>query len=335
MKVDKASRTALTICLSQFVLQSHEPFKSLVTSEQIKVATEVTKHFHPILFPILNILRPFKFFIRLLGRLQSKRAVAGLSSFWVVRKKAIFDAVDELLQKESEIQVVALAAGFDTLTYRLSKKYPNVEFFETDHPATQKVKIFIYAILRFFTKNNHLVPCDYTKTRVENVLAKQPRFDQNKRTIFIAEGLMMYLPHDVYLKMLASMKDFINADSYMIFSYLQNRPNGKPGFLQQSPKLDPWLAKHGEPFMWGQSPMQLEAEMLNEGYEVLIHVNHETLKRNYFKDLEIQFAEGENIAMVANNKFNVVKNAADSKFKSEFSPPSSSPLLKGQEIFGP
>ena len=77
MKVDKASRTALTICLSQFVLQSHEPFKSLVTIEQIKVATEVIKHFHPFLYPILNFLRSFAFFIRFLGRLQSKRAVAG------------------------------------------------------------------------------------------------------------------------------------------------------------------------------------------------------------------------------------------------------------------
>ena len=320
MKVDKASRTAHTICLSQFVLQSHEPFKSLVSTDQIRVATEVVRRLDPILFPILNFLRPFKFFINLLGRIQKRKAVAGLSSYWVVRKKSIEDSVIALLNENPNRQVVALAAGFDTLTYRLSKIYPQAEFFETDHPATQQVKVYVYAILRYFTKNNHLVPCDYTRTSVERVLEKHPKFDPNKKTIFLAEGLMMYLPHNIYIGMLANLKNLIREDSYMIFSYLQNRDNGKPGFKDQSPKLDPWLEKQGEPFMWGQSPMQLEAELMNNGYQVLSHVNHDYLKRTYFKDLEIQFAEGENIAMIAHRKSDVAKSTHGNQTARDFSP---------------
>lgn len=323
MKVDKASRTALTICLSQFVLQSHEPFKGLVPKEQIRVATEVIKYFHPVLYPILNFFRSFGFFIRLLGRLQKRRAVAGLSSYWVVRKKSIEDSVIALLNEDSTMQVVALAAGFDTLTYRLSKMYPQVEFFETDHPATQRVKIYVYALLRYFAKNNHLIPCDYTRTTIKEVLLKNPKFDRNRKTIFIAEGLMMYLPHDVYMGMLANMKTLINADSYTIFSYLENRENGKPGFKDQSSRLDPWLAKQGEPFMWGQSPLQLRTEMRANGYELFSHANHESLKRDYFKDIEIQFAEGENIALVGHRKTDVAKSTSSRALMRDFSPDSS------------
>ncbi len=321
MKVDKASRTALTISLSQFVLQSHEPFKALMSTEQTTVATEVYKYFHPVLYQILNFLRPFGFFIRLLGRIQSKRAVGGLSSYWIVRKRAIQDAVEGVLKNEKDIQVVALAAGFDTLTHRLSKKYPLVEFFETDHPATQRVKCLVYEKLGMFTKNNHIVPCDYTKVSVESMLEKHPRFDCAKKTIFMAEGLMMYLPHEIYLKMLGSMKNFINADSFMIFSYLQNRPNGKPGFKDQSERLDPWLEEKGEPFMWGQSPMQLEAEVINEGYEIISHFNHETLKQVYFKNKDVKFAEGENIALVGHRKGNVAKSNFSASRENHFSPP--------------
>lgn len=300
MKVDKPSRTALTICLSQYILQSHAPFKELLTSDQVQVAHQVLRHSYPVLLPILNLFRRFKFFIRLLGKIQSRKAVTGLSSYWMVRKKAIEDAVEEVLRKEKQIQVVALAAGFDTLTYRLAKKYPQVQFFETDHPATQNVKVKVYDELNFYVKNNILVACDYTKTNVESVLAQNSQFDRNKKTIFIAEGLMMYLPHSVYLKMLNSMKAFINENSYMVFSYLQNRPeNGRPGFLNQSPRLDPWLEKNQEPFMWGQSPMQLEAEMLNNGFALVAHYNHKSLKEKYLKaHPDLPFAEGENIAVI-------------------------------------
>lgn len=300
MKIDKPSRTAMTICLSQFVLQSHEPFKEMLSPEQVEVSKEVIKKFHPFLYHVLNFFRRFNFFIRLLGRIQARRAVTGLSSYWMIRKRAIQDAVEAVLQREKDVQVVALAAGFDTLTYRLAKKYPHLRFFETDHPATQKAKGLVYDKLNLWAPNNILIPCDYTQTDVETVLQQNLVFDQNKKTIFIAEGLMMYLPHQVYMKMLTSMKSFIKDSSFMIFSYLQNRPDsGRPGFLRQSPKLDPWLEKHREPFMWGRSPMELEAELYKNGFDIIDHHNHETLKKRYLKaHPDLPFAEGENIAII-------------------------------------
>lgn len=302
MKIDKPSRTAMTICLSQFVLQSHEPFKSMISREQVQVAREVLKQFHPFLYPFLNFFRRFNFFVLLLGRIQSRQAVTGLSSYWMIRKQAIQDAVESILQKEPGVQVVALAAGFDTLTLRLAHKYPKSRFFETDHPATQKVKSDLYDRLNLSHPNNILIPCDYTVTDIESVLAQNQIFDSNQKTVFIAEGLMMYLPHNIYLKMLNSMKSFIKDSSFMIFSYLQNRPDsGRPGFLMQSHRLDPWLEKHQEPFMWGRSPMELEDELYKNGFDIVDHHNHESLKRRYLKTYpDLPFAEGENLAMIKN-----------------------------------
>ncbi len=54
--------------------------------------------------------------------------------------------IDEHLQArlkdddDQDVQVIILAAGYDTLAWRLSAEYPMVNFIEVDHPATGRAK---------------------------------------------------------------------------------------------------------------------------------------------------------------------------------------------------
>lgn len=122
MENNKPSRTAIAVCVSHYVLQTHDPFKRLMAKDQAAISTEVIRYFKPAMFFVLNLLRRFRPVTLLLRRVQARLATPGLSTYLIVRKRAIHDLVEDIIAREKDIQVVALAAGFDTLTYRLAKK---------------------------------------------------------------------------------------------------------------------------------------------------------------------------------------------------------------------
>lgn len=111
---------------------------------------------------------------------------------------------------------------------------------------------------------------------------------------------MMYLPHNLFMKLLDNMKTLIQTKSYMIFTYLQIRPQtGKPGFLNQSAFMDKYLEKSSEPFMWGRLPDDQRLELTQAGYQVEKDLDHRELRSRYGIDSSIPFAQGENICMIS------------------------------------
>jgi methyltransferase (TIGR00027 family) len=95
--------------------------------------------------------------------------------------------------------VLIVAAGYDTLAYRLSKEYPSVQFFELDHPATSAVKRRAIQALQAEDRV-HLIAGDLTEASLETILRSsghyggtEHRFPMYKTTIVVVEGLTFYL----------------------------------------------------------------------------------------------------------------------------------------------
>ncbi len=65
--------------------------------------------------------------------------IPGLALHQALRKRHIEQAVRASLAQGFE-QVVVLGGGLDTLALRLHKEFPQTNFLELDHPATQRVK---------------------------------------------------------------------------------------------------------------------------------------------------------------------------------------------------
>lgn len=140
---------------------------------------------------------------------------------YAARKLAIEHTVREAIGNGAT-QIVMVSGGFDTLALRLHKEFPDVQFFETDHPATQRTKLSALGKLKNYTQgeNLHFLEADLSKCLLEDVLAKDTAYDKEKKTVCIAEGLTMYLDSGQVDQMLQSISNIGCDGSQAIFSIM-------------------------------------------------------------------------------------------------------------------
>ena len=117
--------------------------------------------------------------------------IPGITLHYVLRKRYIEDYTLKMLYAGCT-QVLNLGAGFDTLAYRLAKRYPDVDFIEVDHPATHQVKTQTLMTLEETYENLHFLPVDFTTQRTEDVLKQSSRVASGTPTLCILEGVLMY-----------------------------------------------------------------------------------------------------------------------------------------------
>ena len=164
-------------------------------------------------------------------------------------------------------QVLVLGAGYDTIGWRLAPEFPEVEFFEIDHPATARLKA--KGIAAMGTRDNlHLLAEDLSERKLEDVLQDGERWSNNLPTIFLAEGLLMYLPPEAVEALLDQCATVSGEDSRIAFSHVGTRKNGRPDAGPWS-WLVRWLLKiAGEPWLWSIQPDELGPFLEKQGWAI-------------------------------------------------------------------
>jgi len=76
-------------------------------------------------------------------------------------------------------------------------------------------------------------------------------FDPAQRSLWIAEGLLMYFPKSVVANMLRSASELCAIGSRFAFTFMEPRGDGRIRFQNQTRLVDWWLDWRGEPFVWG------------------------------------------------------------------------------------
>jgi methyltransferase (TIGR00027 family) len=118
---------------------------------------------------------------------------------WLRARTTFFDqAVVEALHNGVD-QVVLLGAGYDgrALRYRT----PHVRFFEVDHPATQADKLRRLREVSASLDGIVFVPADFTEPGLGERL-DHAGHDPRRRTVFMCEGVLRYLPGHWYRELL-------------------------------------------------------------------------------------------------------------------------------------
>jgi methyltransferase (TIGR00027 family) len=99
-------------------------------------------------------------------------------------------------------QIVILGAGYDDRSLRF--KTTGVHFFEVDHPSTQADKRRRLEAIGAFAQNPTLVSADFGRDDVGSVLARSGH-DPRKASLFVCEGVLVYLRSDVISVLLRSL----------------------------------------------------------------------------------------------------------------------------------
>jgi len=100
-------------------------------------------------------------------------------------------------------QVVICGAGYDDRALRF--RSPGVRFFELDHPATQADKARRLRDMGADLRGVALAPADFRDDDAAAVLAAAGH-DASRPTLFLCEGLLVYLDRAVILRLLAGLR---------------------------------------------------------------------------------------------------------------------------------
>ena len=292
MQHEHASRTALLIAAS-LVLLHHDPKRSrLVSKTAVDLCAHVLEDHSSQTRLFLKIVRQPWF--RPVAKLVERITIPGILLHYALRKKCIRELVRSALANGVS-QVVILGAGFDPLSSELQREFSTAQFWEIDHPATQRHKV--RACSEIGIERVHFVAVDLSATSLDRQALIKSEFDPAKRTFWIAEGLLMYFPADVVSSLMKTLSSLSAPGSEFAFTFMERQGNGQLRFDSQTKLVDSWLRRRSEPFLWGTTRDEL-AEFIRP-WRVIRFFDHNDL-RDMATDLSDEvIAKGEVICLAA------------------------------------
>ena len=263
MRKDRPSRTALKVALNMVTLGSKPGLAAILPSgivdatRKLLVASGATGE-------------------RTVKWAQSKRAVSIYEAFdWMLpgqfeafaHRKAFCEGRVREGIDAGATQILVLGAGYDTLGWRLSPEFSGVNFFEIDHPATARLKA--RGIDAMGRQNNLcLIAEDLGKQKLSEVLETDESWDPGAQTVFIAEGLVMYLSPDAVRDLFRQCSEVSGGGSRIAFSYIPAGTDGRPDAGRWT-GLMLWLQKAaGEPWTWSIRPEELGQFLEETGWMI-------------------------------------------------------------------
>lgn len=225
--------------------------------------------------------------------------IRGLALHQALRKLQIEQSVREAVDEGFE-QFVVLGGGLDTLALRLYKQFQNVNFLEIDHPATQKIKLETIEKQKLRGGNLNFLAVDFTRETLEENLNSCPHFLQNAKTVFVCEGVLMYLDDAEVARIFSFIRNQTNAAQRFIFTFMERGANGKIDFRRSTVLVRLWLKWKNEPFKWGLHVKELDDFLSKSGFRLKDLTTAQTFRQKYLTKYGLAdefIAEGENICV--------------------------------------
>lgn len=200
----------------------------------------------------------------------------------IVARVRYFDDFIKKSIKEGLEQLVIFGAGYDTRAYRIKELKGKVRVFEVDHPDTQSFKVEkIKEIFGFIPKHVVYVPVDFeTQTLSESLFDKG--YNRSLRTLFIMEGLLMYITHKSVAETLTFIVENSGKGSAVIFDYFPESVVDGTNKLKIAQDIRNFAVQQGEPLQFGIKEDKLEEFLSIFGFSNVQNVTPEDYKKAYF-----------------------------------------------------
>lgn len=274
MKTDKASSTAYTVIHGLLHTAKDPRFGHLVDEETVEAcrlilgaSTEGQKRLKQLDSPLKSRILQFLEWLLL----------PGVTLNYALRKKYIEEQTLKALDSDVT-QVVNIGAGFDTLAWRLSKRFPTVTFIEIDHPATGREKQMALAKENGENDNLHFLNADLSRISLKSVLSAFRGFDPGKKTLYICEGVLMYLDEKHVIDLLNTLQKLSGPGTRFLFSVLE--PMESPENNARS-LLRIYLKLKNEQYNWYIPQTALSPFLKKHGFTLEESVNSEDYRERY------------------------------------------------------
>jgi methyltransferase (TIGR00027 family) len=266
------SRTAEMTCVSRAI-------SSLEANRCYHSDDDLAVRLLPDLFRMLVHIPLFRLLFRRVF------APAGIYEYVVARTKYI-DAAFEQALAESFDQVLLFGAGFDTRALRFQAQAQQTRIFELDAPPTQQAKRQQYQKRGLSVPPNVVfIAIDFDKESLPDKL-DAAGFQKGRRSLFILEGLLMYLEPESVQATFQTIRDYAGAGSRVVFDYVrasvlrhENTLYGEAGAAQT-------VSGAGEQWQFGLEPDEVGSFVSAFGFQVSDHKDPQALEAAYFQDAD-------------------------------------------------
>jgi methyltransferase (TIGR00027 family) len=264
------SCTAQMTCLSRAV-------SSLETDSHLRSGDRLAVALLPSFFQVLVRLPLFREFHRRVF------APAGAYEYVIARTKYI-DAVFTRAMAEGFEQVLLFGAGFDTRALRFQAEACRARIFELDAPPTQQAKIQQYRRRHLDVPPNLVfIAMDFDRDSLSERL-EQSGFRKGRRSLFLLEGLLMYLESGSVEAALRTIQEYAGAGSWVVFDYVKASVLRRADTQYGEEALLKTVSKVGERWRFGLEPAEVGSYLASYGFAITEHKDADELEDLYFRD---------------------------------------------------
>ena len=210
-----------------------------------------------------------------------KAIVPGFHEFFIARTRYIDDHLQGCIDKGLE-QLVILGAGYDSRAYRFDALAHQIKVFEVDHPATQAVKkAKVFERFQALPAHVNYIPVDFIAEDFQTSLLANG-YDRQLKTLFIWEGVTMYVDADTVEQTLDFIANNVGNGSSLIFDYTY--PEVLAGTFERKEAKE-WLRvtqRSDEPLLFGIGQDNIEKFLTDRGFSNVVSVSSEYFNTAYF-----------------------------------------------------
>lgn len=255
---------------------------------------EKKEHYHSSDYISVRLLPKIIAFLlrsRLL-KLNGRYSPKGIYEYVIARTKYI-DYIFKAAMENGTEQIVILGAGYDSRGIRLL-------------PADSKIRVYeldTYGVLNGKTKqlmkrgikkpdNTIYVPIDFLKDDARDKLAEKD-YSFRKKTLFILEGLTMYLSPETVNQLFDLVRECSADGSFVLFDYVYGSVLREENRYYGERDIFDTVAKASEKWTFGIEEGVLSQFLKERGFDLVKEKDTPSIEGHYFRN-----RDGEIIARV-------------------------------------
>lgn len=263
-----SSRTAAWTCISRAV--SYAEKDPIYHSEDY-----IAPH-------LLPRLATFLLSVPLLGRYIEKHLPPpGIYEYVIVRTK-FMDATLQQALEEGFQQVLIFGAGFDSRANRFDLVAHNCTLYELDNPYTQSAKLGQFNKRGIPLPDNTIyLSIDFETESLPEKLAAAG-FQLGQKTLFMMEGLLMYLTREAIEETFALIRQYSGPGSQLIFDIVHASVMRQEYSYFGEAEIFKNVKNAGEGWQTGMEMEEVSGFLLGFGYTLVEMLDVEALQARYF-----------------------------------------------------
>lgn len=207
-------------------------------------------------------------------------APTGIYEYVLARTKLLDDIFIDAL-KNNFSQIVLLGAGMDTRALRFKSRNKGTTIFELDIQTTQRPKIGILNRKQVALPDELVfVPIDFNWQSLSEALLAAG-YEENQRSLFLWEGVTMYLASHAVDSALAFIRDSAAKGSKVVFDYIYASVLRRENRFYGEKEIFKTVSRAGEGWTFGIEEGEIEGFLSERGFRIISHYTPSDLEKAY------------------------------------------------------